>query len=640
MRRVIGWSIPLVLIMIGLLWPLVFKGGSDQELPADDPVVFSNFKADYRVNADGSMEAVETITAEFPGGRHGLFQFWDTANPNSPYVRQVPDIQSVEIDGAAAPYQMLWEGGKRLRVAKIGNPDEYLSFGTHVFEIRYTVPGVLDPGGTGSDKRFAKSTGDDAAAQSVFFWNVVAGSWNNRMQRVDITVTLPSDVTGAQCSVGFGVGAPCSDLAITGNKVELSTSYLGSRTPVTLRAGVDVPTPARDELLWPYTWDRILGSSLSEMAWIMTLTVAFALGGFLWYRSTVEPSPGFPLQYAPPAGLGPVQTEYIRTEAVPKNALTATLFYLAERKLIDLQQINDKHWRIRGLAKQTEWERLDPVSRKVGTALKVNKPGEEFEAKKTVKSGEKLNKAKTDIAKAVERWAFDSGLMVKRKKELWVRTVNVIAMLIAVCCFFLVFGIPFTAVGLPFAAFFLFTARSWVDGVGTRRTAAGRELWSQAGGFHRMLATDSAESRFDFSARKDLYTAYVPFAVAAGAAALWAKKYETTTGTAAPQPDWYNSSSASTSAGWGFSGGSGGANFDSFESALSSSIGAYTASQSSSSSGGAAAAAAGVAPAAVAAEAAAEEEAVHGKTAADHRLIAGGARAGRFHTGLQQDSQR
>ena len=54
-----------------------------------------------------------------------------------------------------------------------------------------------------------------------------------------------------------------------------------------------------------------------------------------------------------------------------------------------------------------------------------------------------------------------------------------------------------------------------------------------------MLTTDSAETRFDFGARKDLYMAYVPFAVAAGAAALWAKKYETTTGTAAPQPDWY-----------------------------------------------------------------------------------------------------
>ena len=58
------------------------------------------------------------------------------------------------------------------------------------------------------------------------------------------------------------------------------------------------------------------------------------------------------MQYAPPPGLGPVQTEYIRTESVPKNGLTATLFYLAERGLIDMQQVNDKQWTIRGKADQ------------------------------------------------------------------------------------------------------------------------------------------------------------------------------------------------------------------------------------------------------------------------------------------------
>ena len=93
---------------------------------------------------------METITAEFPGGRHGIFRFWDTTNQNHPYVRQVPDITSVKLDGEPAPYRMLWMDGKRFRVAKIGDPDEYLSFGTHVFEIRYTVAGVLDPGGTGA----------------------------------------------------------------------------------------------------------------------------------------------------------------------------------------------------------------------------------------------------------------------------------------------------------------------------------------------------------------------------------------------------------------------------------------------------------------------------------------------------------
>ena len=40
-------------------------------------------------------------------------------------------------------------------------------------------------------------------------------------------MTLPGDVTGAQCSVGYGVGRACHDLTVTGNKVELSASDLG-----------------------------------------------------------------------------------------------------------------------------------------------------------------------------------------------------------------------------------------------------------------------------------------------------------------------------------------------------------------------------------------------------------------------------
>ena len=154
-----------------------------------------------------------------------------------------------------------------------------------------------------------------------------------------------------------------------------------------------------------------------------------------------------------------------------------------------------------------------------------------------------------------------------------------------------------------------------------------------------MLATESAESRFDFGARKDLYTAYVPFAVAAGAAALWAQKYETTTGTPAPQPDWYHSSSSAHRSS-GFIGRFRRASFDSFdsfESALSSSIGAYTASQSSSIVVAAAVVAAPAAAVAVAA--AAEVAADHGEAAARHRADTRGAGAGRFRAGLQQDSQ-
>ncbi|OBI76051.1 DUF2207 domain-containing protein [Mycobacterium sp. E740] len=581
MRRFFAWSIALVLLAFGVLWPVVFSGGGSQASPADDPVVITDYKADFVVDENGRLDAVETITTNFPGDRHGLFRYWDVTNPNSPQVRQPPTIDSILLDGGRVDYQMLWEDGHRFRVAKIGDPDEYLSYGRHVFEIRYSVGGVLDPESTGAGREFASTNGEPAASGSVFYWNVIAPAWNNRIQRAEISITLPGNVPGVQCSVGYGVGAPCQNLVVNGKTVQFSAQHLAARTPVTVRASVEVPTPARAELPWGYRWDRVLGQSLTGVLWVAALTVVAGLGALLWYRTTVEPSPGFPLQYAPPPGLGPVQTEYIRTEAVPKNGLTATLFYLAERRLVELRQMSDENWRVRGVAERSAWLDVDPVSVTVGSVLKVMNPGGEFEAKKTVKSGQKLNNAKTDMAKAVEAWAFDNKLLVKRKKELWVRTANVIAFL---CTLFAIFRwiFPTTMWALPFAAFFLLSIGSWTAGVGTRRTETGRELWSRAGGFHRLLTTDSAEARFDFGARKDLYSAYVPFAVAAGAAALWAKKYETTTGAPAPQPDWYNSSSPT---GVGFVTGSGGANFDSFESALSSSIGAYTASQSSSSDG-------------------------------------------------------
>ncbi|HKH52112.1 MAG TPA: DUF2207 domain-containing protein, partial [Mycobacterium sp.] len=413
MGRVIRWLISLAFITFGLLWPLVLQGGSEASA-VDDPVTFSNYTADFVVDGDGDLNAVETITAEFPAGRHGIFRYWDVANQNNPSVRQKPEITLILLDGRPASYQMLWEDGDRFRVAKIGDPDRYLDWGTHVFEIRYTVPGVLDPGTTGADKRFAGSTGRPAASPSVFFWNVIAPAWNNRIQRADISITLPGEVGQAQCSVGYGVGAPCENLTVTANKIELSASYLGSRTPVTVRAGVEVPTPPQVSMPWPYTWDRILGRSVTGVVWIAGLTVAFGLGAFLWYRTTVEPSPGFPLQYAPPPGLGPVQTEYIRTETVPKKGLTATLFYLAERRLIDLRQVNDKQWNMRGTTEPGGWADVDPVSRAVGHALGVTSAGKEFEAKHTVKAGQKLNRAKTDMAVAVAKWSRDDGLMVKR----------------------------------------------------------------------------------------------------------------------------------------------------------------------------------------------------------------------------------
>ncbi|OMC05942.1 hypothetical protein A5733_18570, partial [Mycobacterium sp. NS-7484] len=420
MRRMWSWLFTLALIAFGLLWPLVFTGGSASGPGAADPVVITDYRGDFTVDADGRLSAVETITGDFPSGRHGIFRYWDVANQNNSRLRQVPEITSITMDGSSIPYELLWETGKRFRVAKIGDPATTLDWGPHVFEIRYAIDGALDPGTVAAQREFATTIGD-SDARSVFYWNVIAPAWNNTIKRADISVTLPAEVTGAACSVGYGVGSACTDLRTDGNTVRLTATDLQPHTPVTLRAGVDVESPAQVSLPWPYTWDRILGRSVSALVWIALLTVGMGLLAYLWTRTTVEPPPGFPVQYAPPEGLGPVQTEYIRTETIPKTGLSATLFHLAERGLVELRQLGDMHWKIKGLAKPAEWTDVDPVGIDVGAALKVMSVGAAFTAKNTAASGKKLSKAKADMDVAVRKWAFDGGFMVKRRKELWLR---------------------------------------------------------------------------------------------------------------------------------------------------------------------------------------------------------------------------
>ena len=95
-----------------------------------------------------------------------------------------------------------------------------------------------------------------------------------------------------------------------------------------------------------------------------------------------------------------------------------------------------------------------------------------------------------------------------------------------------------------------------------------------------VLSTSSSENRFDFSGRQELYTAYIPWAVAFDCADEWAKKYRIETGQEPPVPGYFP----------GYTGAHTGNYTDqmvnSFSSTVDGAISAYQATQTSSSSGG------------------------------------------------------
>ncbi len=534
-----GWGTRVLLVvgtLVGLLWPVAAALVPADTSTPPDPVRLTDYRADFTVTADGRLSAVERLTAEFPSGRHGIYRFFDLADPSDPHARLVPEDVEVTLDGKPEPTDLSWQQGRRFRVARIGDPDVLVTPGEHLYTIRYTIQGAIGAASDGSGLVNAGSWAGDAAG-SAFSWNLVPGGWQMDIARTRTTVRLPETPDDVACRAGTTRSYACTYLN-DGRDLSSRTGALPPRTPVTVRAALASPPPDRVSVPWSITLDGVLGRSPLVLSVLVVLALVGLLLGARWSARAREDEPGFPVMYEPPPGLGPVQAAYVATESIPANALVATLLHQAERGLTRLTQVSTREWRIEGLADAEGWDRADPVSREVADTLGVTTSGVVFEADGSVKAGRILNEVGVGLPGATRTWAQEAGLVLPRSSERLGRLAVIAAAVLAGVCFALD---PFTltASGLPLAGFAIGGAGLLGPGVGTRRTAVGRELWSRAGGFHRLLSTTSAQDRFDFSAHRELYTAFIPYAVAFDCAEAWARKYEVSTGTPAPLPVWY-----------------------------------------------------------------------------------------------------
>ena len=562
MKKVVAGLFGLVVLAVnvgigGISAPKNASGGETSRI--------TGYVADFEVRADGDLKVVETLTVEFPISRHGIFRFFDTRDPNDAHNRFVPEDVSVTRDGAAEPYDRLTESRGRYITLKIGRADTLLD-GTHVYRIGYTIPGAL-----------AKGSGSD---RTQFYWNLVPQGWQMPIDRTQLTVHLPAAASNVQCAVGAGAAAgSCTPTGAGSSTLTITTGALAPNTPVTVKVGLDIPTPSGNTLPWRSSLDPILGRHPVLLGLVLVLAVLAGLGGFALTRSTRERQPAFPLMYAPPPGVGPAQASYLLTEKIDKTAFVATMMYAAENGAVQLSQ-DGKAWTITGTGDPAAWGKVDGVTQLAGQSLGVVQGGQSFTASpKSVTAGQKLKEVLGTFKSNTKGWARTEGLMVT--SGLGGFGFFVLLLLWGLTVWLGAFNpLDMSVVALVPGAFAVFGLGVGMTGAGTKRTPQGRELWSRLGGFRRILSTPSSVDRFDFSGRKELYTAYLPWAVAFDCADEWAKKYRVETGEEPPVPVYFA----------GYSGAHTG-NYvsqmvSSFDSAVSSAISSYNATQTSSSSGG------------------------------------------------------
>ena len=91
-----GRIVLILLIAVGLLWPLGASLSTTTAGAADDPVVITELRSAFTVAADGHMAVTEQITADFPGDRHGIFRYWDVSDPSDPSARHIPTASATD----------------------------------------------------------------------------------------------------------------------------------------------------------------------------------------------------------------------------------------------------------------------------------------------------------------------------------------------------------------------------------------------------------------------------------------------------------------------------------------------------------------------------------------------------------------
>ena len=202
MRRVFAWLIPLALIAFGLLWPLVFRGGSAgragrrprglQQLPRGvrrrprRPARRggNHHRASSPVAATASSATGTSPTRTIPGsGRY----------PKSPRCCWTAGRCLTACCGRTAS----GSGWPRSATRTLPRPGAPTCSRSATPSPASSIPEAPAPTGNSPNPSVIPTR------TSAFFWNVIAPAWNNEIERADITVTLPGGVTGAQCSVGY-----------------------------------------------------------------------------------------------------------------------------------------------------------------------------------------------------------------------------------------------------------------------------------------------------------------------------------------------------------------------------------------------------------------------------------------------------
>jgi uncharacterized membrane protein YgcG len=494
-----------------------------------------SFDTELTVEADSNLLVEERIEVDFSDARHGIFRTIPVRYSDPKGYAYSLGLRLLSVtDREGRPHgTTLTDEGRYVKI-RIGDPDRTVQ-GVVTYVIRYRVRDALS--------RFAE--------HDEIYWNATGHEWNATIGRSSATVRLP--------------GAPSAD-AIQ------AAGYTGAFGRTEREVAITHPAPGVVRFVVTRPLDRLEGLTVAvgfpqglvtfpsplvrvgRVAadnWIVLLP--FAWFGFLLHRYRAQgrdPDAGRPItvMHEPPPGLTPGGIGTLIDERVDSVDITATVVDLAVRRHLTIR--TEERERLFGLLNRstTIFTResvagvgaLAPHEVKVMNGLFAK--GDEVEA------SDLANKFYTHIPgikqslydRLVANGYFDASPDKIRQRWIWLGLAAAAATWLVGSAWMSLRAVgspaaqavPIVAAVLTFLAFLAFSRAM------PRRTAKGVQARHWAMGFQEFA--DRVEGDRLERAAADPRLAFetlLPYAMALGVAAGWAKKFE---GVYAQQgPAWY-----------------------------------------------------------------------------------------------------
>lgn len=535
---VVRLAVGLAVAAIGTLG-LVTTASPAAASDAED--VIREYTMAIYLDPDGIARVALDLTVDF-GARanHGPYLRWVVKQCYDDTQDRVYRFRHVRVSSPTAPADVHTEtllGSCVTEEAyRIGDEDTTVT-GVHRYRITFDVEGWVNPAGYPFPQ--------GPLERDELYLNVLT-HWDIPVENVRIEVLGPQDPLAAACHQDTRT----CDSEVTAGAASFASARVDPRTPLTVAVAYPPGTFTGAEPVLQERWAFSRAFALTPATGGVAGVLAVG-GGLLLARRVRRTAldeeyegvtPGLlptdthtapvrrrrrgavAVQFTPPAGLRPGQVGTLIDERADTQDVTATIIDLAVRQYIRIVRLPDgtknADWRLDRSTKPDH--DLRPYER---TLLRQVFTGQGVYSVR-------LSDLRTTFAQSlaeVQEKLYDEVVELgwfhgspKQARGSWaLRGTGVLLLGLAVTVGLAVrthwglVGVPIVLLGIAYLA---------LTGVAPARTALGSAVLSQATGFRRYLATAEAD-QLRFEEGEDLFSRYLPYAVAFGLTERWARLF-------------------------------------------------------------------------------------------------------------------